>query len=635
VKSDSPPSEPVYNAIAEPNGGAPDILLHHTPTKIFFNIGMPNLRSMISKPEIAQRLLEELKRNDNTDVAIVMTCYVCANETPLTRSIRYSAPQKRSTVAEFDIVPDLEAAKMRDAQSISFSIRHDGKELDFINVPVRLQQPTAPAGVILAQEQPLNRPATPPGSVCAPNFNDLSNMNNMDEKYDLDVTLSRDENGLKVGFEPHDRMLALRLSGYQLKQNGDVKFFRTNVGSPEEAIDIAGTIYVDLKRLVTPDPTLKEALPDYSHLEQALTFDERKRKEALEGLYKLGRYMYYKIFDTGDLRSIMNIIERYAAERNENHKNLRVQIYTPSIYLPWQLLHAIQADGTDPDPSEFWGHEYILGVNPGGHISSANPEGQSRCGRMPGAMNQPEKSEVLYAHYFQEPFADKDPDNVSAMGKRFAPVLHNAFVDDDIVIVRAKRAFRMQLFDDRRYMKILWTFTHGHSGTECATLKVAEKNPDKKDASDEKKLPVCLREINGQRIIFSEAEADFVSNKELDMVLITKEDGPFFVKKPFVFLNGCETGTQGSGGTTQLSFAGIFINRGARAVIATEAVVWDWFGYGFGQEFLKRLSPGTSDAGEALLATRIHFWNKSNNPLGLLYSYYGNPFVRFSAAQHP
>jgi hypothetical protein len=139
--------ESVYNAMAEPNGGSPEILLNRVPTKIFFNIGPASLRSMISRPKISQLLLKELNQHDSADLAVVMTCYVCKSELPQTRLIRYSEPRQDSTVAEFSILPDIDVAQERKAQSISFSIRRDGNELDFLNVPIRIE-PVPPTGAI-------------------------------------------------------------------------------------------------------------------------------------------------------------------------------------------------------------------------------------------------------------------------------------------------------------------------------------------------------------------------------------------------------------------------------------------------------------------------------------------------------
>jgi len=116
---------------------------------------------------------------------------------------------------------------------------------------------------------------------------------------------------------------------------------------------------------------------------------------------------------------------------------------------------------------------------------------------------------------------------------------------------------------------------------------------------------------------------------EIDHAMIRDEDPQFFVQRPFIFLNGCETGTQGSRGTTELSLPGIFIAGGVPGVVATEAETSDGFGYDFAESFLNKLSDGGMDAGEAMLETRRELLRNSNNPFGLLYSYYGNAAVRF------
>jgi CHAT domain len=260
--------------------------------------------------------------------------------------------------------------------------------------------------------------------------------------------------------------------------------------------------------------------------------------------------------------------------------------------------------------SQFWGNKYVLGVLP-------EDKSRARCGgRLPGKMERrPGKDEVLYAHYWQEK-PGRGPDRVSALGQRFAPVLGKAFANG-IRIVREKPDFTLRLRDDRRRLQILWTFTHGHSGEVHGELLTPNGS-----------VIVNGQEVAGQRINFSESK--FISARELDRGTIQDQDPQYFVGRPFVFLNGCETGTEGSRGTTELSLPGIFLKRGARGVVATEASIWDTFGYSFGEMFLRNLTAGNMDAGEAMLETRRAFLRDSNNPFGLLYSYYGNPSVRLA-----
>jgi hypothetical protein len=103
---------------------------------------------------------------------------------------------------------------------------------------------------------------------------------------------------------------------------------------------------------------------------------------------------------------------------------------------------------------------------------------------------------------------------------------------------------------------------------------------------------------------------------------------PFFTLRPIGFLNGCETGTMGGsdrqfGGTP---FQSIFLSRGARAVVVTEAPIWWYFGYAMGVEYLDNLKAG-KDASEALYEARRDFLD-GKNPFGLLYSLYGNGGAR-------
>ena len=189
--------------------------------------------------------------------------------------------------------------------------------------------------------------------------------------------------------------------------------------------------------------------------------------------------------------------------------------------------------------------------------------------------------------------------------------------------VHEKKGFWKQVNEDRRKLKILWTFTHGHSGTE--NLRVPTQTGPNPSAD------IVAKDPAGQRIDFSSVRSESMSANELALGTVPEEDEfNFFDGRPFVFLNGCETGTEGSEGTTGLSFPGVFIRSGARAAVVTEAIVWDSFAYYFGETFLRNISSGAMDAGEAMLHTRRQLLSDSNNPLGLLYSYYGPASVRIA-----
>jgi hypothetical protein len=601
------PPKPVYNAIADPNGGEPDILLHGVPTQLFFNLGPLSMRNMIAQPGISERLAEQMKQEDTLDLAVTMTCHVCATALPQTRLVRYVSAFGTSTVAVFYILPDLDRAEQRNARSLSFSIDRNGIEFDFLNVSVRIKR----EGSTTASRRRSD-------SQCTPNLTDPE-----EPRSDLIIRVSPAIKALKVSFTAPDPELTRRLVGHEVvAPDGSPKFFKTSARTPDAVTLIARNIYFRLKALVEQQQGVLKQLPDVGPLDRGaqVGFDPASKKEAVETLHELGSNMYdtlfYSRYSDPELREILDTIERYGDERRDGgaKSNLRILIYSDATYLPWQLLHPMPPGG-EVDATQFWGNKYILGVIP------TDPERD--CGRLPGAMKLPAKNAVLYAHYWQTPpFQPQQApggssptlvkqDTVSLLGEKFAGIISRT-LGDGVSVVRSKAEFTDRLKADRRDVLLLWSFTHGHSGDTFVTV-------------DGK--PIIVPEVADQRLDFSQSE--FISAYEIKTLTIDGGNSPFFAGRPFVFLNGCETGTQGARGTTDFSLPGIFLMRGARGVVATEAPVWAHFGYHFGVHFLNELAAG-KEAGEAMLATRRWFLDRSGNPLGLLYSYYGNPAVRLA-----
>ena len=108
-----------------------------------------------------------------------------------------------------------------------------------------------------------------------------------------------------------------------------------------------------------------------------------------------------------------------------------------------------------------------------------------------------------------------------------------------------------------------------------------------------------------------------------------------------MFLDACETGLSPQividdpdvTGTAR-SFPTALLTAGARGVLVSESKVWDDFALFFGNALIEKLLSG-KEVATSLLETRHQFLTNSNNPMGLLFSYYGNPDVRILAKQHP
>jgi hypothetical protein len=88
---------------------------------------------------------------------------------------------------------------------------------------------------------------------------------------------------------------------------------------------------------------------------------------------------------------------------------------------------------------------------------------------------------------------------------------------------------------------------------------------------------------------------------------------------PLVFLNACGTG-QPTASYEPPGFPDKWIrHRGALAVLVTLCPVPDAFAHAFARVFYQNLLAGGGTVAEALLASRRHFMEEYNNPLGLAY----------------
>ena len=94
------------------------------------------------------------------------------------------------------------------------------------------------------------------------------------------------------------------------------------------------------------------------------------------------------------------------------------------------------------------------------------------------------------------------------------------------------------------------------------------------------------------------------------------------VPMPLVFLNAC--GSSIVNARNSISFPRHFLYWRSRGVIGTEAAVPDQVASEFAQLFYRALLDGTP-TGEALYWARLLLLERRGNPLGIIYSYFGDP----------
>ena len=98
-------------------------------------------------------------------------------------------------------------------------------------------------------------------------------------------------------------------------------------------------------------------------------------------------------------------------------------------------------------------------------------------------------------------------------------------------------------------------------------------------------------------------------------------------ERPLVFLNACNSNSPEFFDYTTWALA--FYRLSSRAVIATEAPAPDLFASAFSREFYAAILNG-QPVGHSLLTAKWKLLQRWNNPMGLLYTLFGNPDLRAS-----
>jgi len=102
------------------------------------------------------------------------------------------------------------------------------------------------------------------------------------------------------------------------------------------------------------------------------------------------------------------------------------------------------------------------------------------------------------------------------------------------------------------------------------------------------------------------------------------------VPLPLVFLNACHTAAHRLDEPTH--WASVFLTAGYRGFIGTETGMPDGFAAEFAKLFYTALLEGLT-AGEALQYAKWRMLERRRNPLGLLYTFYGNPDLKVETSQ--
>lgn len=259
---------------------------------------------------------------------------------------------------------------------------------------------------------------------------------------------------------------------------------------------------------------------------------------------------------------------------------LRMQIITDRLSMPWQYLHPV---GPVVDPNKFWGMRFSLSVlrlNDGGE----NWQESDR----PGV---PRK--ILFAHY------GTSSDFSVPLARGQISTLQAALPSMEVLPVYAGTDLIRQLKTEKDAIAGFITFMHASSGGQGGAPVLEFGASDK---------------VEG---------ADFLTL--MDRVDAAEQDQRYLSLGPLTVLNACETGPALR--LTQVKLASSLFQLGVKGAIVTEVSVWPALGDAMAKRLIPHLVRGET-AADALTAARRELLADKNNPLGLLYAYYGDPAAR-------
>jgi hypothetical protein len=577
------PGAPVYNAIFSPTRPqSKAVLFDEQKTQVRFSIGPQQPGSALSNENwtVNPRLLTS---KSNLPLEITMSCAFCnADGGRLqTRISTYFGKEKRSTEVVFDFVPLKSLVKNKNGNAqIGFEVSSRGVQYDRIMVDLQVVDASEIYGTTTA-------PHTDHGeaSVGRPSWA---------REVDLTIRCSTVGNHITVQLQPGNDSVTQLFEEKHLSKSGELRVFTTNLNA-NEIPNLVGRAYLHLKGSIEGNPALLQALSGSPGVRAPITsvmMSPADGQVLLKVFFASGADLYRRIFVEGpdtDLRDLMGKFDSFT----RTDRQVRIRIETDGLYLPWQFLHPPGSVGAE----HFWGFRYELSVNP---LTLAIQE--PYLGPL-----QYKQGPLVFGQY-----RDGPADEVAELGNHQAKMLSTDIGIKGVIIANSRDQFLDALNRNRSTVQMIVTYTHALSGTVV---------------KEDQGRMIVQEDAAGPRILF--ANNEFLPAQELaDMRLsLPTDQRTLFANQPLIFLNGCETGTAGFYATTNLDFPGTFLELGSRGVISTEAPVWTMFGYSFGNSILSQLKTG-EPVPLIMVQTRKQFWDQSNNPLGLLYSYYGGSDVR-------
>ena len=570
---------------------APAVLADGHEATVDFFIGTPLDPRGAGKAHRAssQAFLDKVDKHPETEILLRMTCWVCQDRPIQTAVLQYQASSHTSQTVHMAFTPLASMAAKTDKR-MSFEVTIAGAYVNTVSADFAVEG----AGVVSPATGVSHREVPRPAAEAVANQFQVA---------DLELSAWSERSQVKLSFYAATAELRQELIKLGVPNVTRAANFTTDA-TQEGLFELAKRFHCQSTLWLRDSDDLPLRQAHCKSPSDALTstgerFNSQDSDNLLKFIGSNGWTFYTVLFRPTDHDGVaMKYMRALDQLQATTGRRPVINVTVSDVYVPWPMLIG------SPDSVEwlkfdkYWGTRFVVSERP----VQAHP---NLVRSIEGIRNE---SETAFVVYHDGPKAAAH--SIGDRGTQLAgSVLQSSHIAQKPLMARSADGM-YDLFKTRHTgLKLIVAYTHGvASSVDDPQKLLLHQDDDYVDAPD----------------FFAKTAA-------------MQGFETLFASKPFVLLNGCETGAVGASPQSEVSFVGAFLERGAAGVVATQAKVLQGSMYFYADNLLRMVLAG-EPVSSAVTKTRLLLYYGSapedptrwpRDPTGLLYSYHGLPDLAF------